>query len=536
MMPSAFEPFEPSHRELPQASRVGDVTADEPIEVSVYLKPRDGDLTASVPGADPREALRSRRQALHQDDVRRVTEFAHTFGLTVSSFEPARRLIKLAGTAANHQAAFRTQLSYFHDGHHRFRGRSGVLHLPADLLPIVEAVLGLDTRPIAKPRVVRLRRALTASGYLPNQVAALYDFPRTVSGTGQCIALVELGGGFNASDTDAAFKAMGLKPPTVIAVPVDGGANTPSPDDGADDEVALDIQVAGGGAPGARIAVYFTPNTDAGFVDAVTAATQDTTNKPSVMSISWGSAESNWTAQALQTMTSALQDAATMQVSVFVAAGDNLATDGVTDGKAHVDFPASSPWAIGCGGTHLTVTGQSISLETVWNDGTSGTGGGISDAYPVPGFQQSAKIPVSVNGGHIGRGVPDVAGNAAPATGYTIVVSGTKGVVGGTSAVAPLWAGLTALINQAASTPVGFFLPFLYSHPTLLRPITQGNNRPTGSKIGYSAGSGWSACTGLGVPDGQALFAALTTSATEMSQDLQPGTPAAAVKAATGAS
>jgi kumamolisin len=303
---------------------------------------------------------------------------------------------------------------------------------------------------------------------------------------------------------------MGLSPPTVVAISVDGGKNAPSPDDGADGEVALDIQVAGGVAPQARIAVYFAPNTDAGFVDAITQAIHDTTHKPSVISISWGSAESNWTAQSTQSMNTALQDAANVNVSVFVASGDNLATDGVNDGKAHVDFPAASPWAIGCGGTAITVSGNAITSETVWNDGGSGGGGGISDLFPVPAFQANASLPPSVNGGGSGRGVPDVAGDAAPATGYEVVVSGKKQVVGGTSAVAPLWAGLTALINESAATPVGFFLPFLYANATLLRQITAGDNIPSGSEIGYNAGPGWNACTGLGVPNGESLFVALT--------------------------
>ena len=213
---------------------------------------------------------------------------------------------------------------------------------------------------------------------------------------------------------------MGLTPPTVVAVSVDGGKNTPSPDDGADGEVALDIQVAGGAAPGARIAVYFAPNSDAGFVDAITSAVHDSTNEPSVVSISWGSAESNWTQQAIQSMNSAMQDASTVHVSVFCASGDNLATDGVNDGKAHVDFPASSPWAIGCGGTSISVNGSSITSETVWNDGDSGGGGGISDLFPVPTFQANANLPPSVNDGQTRRGVPDVAADAAPGTGYQI--------------------------------------------------------------------------------------------------------------------
>ncbi|MBV8803476.1 MAG: S53 family peptidase, partial [Sinobacteraceae bacterium] len=266
--------------------------------------------------------------------------------------------------------------------------------------------------------------------------------------------------------------------------------------------------------PGARIAVYFAPNTDAGFVDAITSAVQDTTNKPSVISISWGGPESNWTAQAIQSMNSALQDAVTLNVSVFVASGDNLATDGVTDGKAHVDFPASSAAAIGCGGTSIATSGNTITGESVWNDGSSGSGGGISDQFPVPAFQENANLPPSVNDGQKRRGVPDVAGDADPSTGYQVVFNGQSQVVGGTSAVAPLWAGLTALINEGASKPVGFFLPFLYANSTLLRQITQGNNIASGSTIGYSAGPGWNACTGLGVPNGESLFVALTTRST----------------------
>ena len=216
----------------------------------------------------------------------------------------------------------------------------------------------------------------------------------------------------------------------------------------------------------------------------------------------------------MQTMNSALQDASTVDISVFSASGDNLSTDGVTDGRAHVDFPASSPWIIGCGGTSIAVGNNTITTETVWNDGDSGGGGGISDLFAVPAFQENAGLPPSVNDGQKRRGVPDVAGNAAPSTGYRVVVNGQSQVFGGTSAVAPLWAGLAALINEGAATPVGFFLPFLYANPTLLRQITRGDNIPSGSTIGYSAGPGWNACTGLGVPNGESLFVALTNQPT----------------------
>jgi kumamolisin len=500
---------------LPESSRVapagatsiGDVGADETIEVSIYLKPREAGTPAPI-GSDHTElkaALGSRRAEQHRDDIRLIKEFAAENDLTVTAIEPARRLVRLCGPAAKMQAAFRTRLQHYHDGTNRFRGRTGALSLPEDVRDVVESVLGLDTRPVAKPRIVTHAGPAAAAGYLPNEVGRLYSFPSNANGAGECIGIIELGGGFLKSDITAAFKAMGLAAPTVVAVSVDGATNKPLSDLNADGEVALDIQVAGGNAPGATIAVYFAPNTDAGFADAISAATNDIVHNPSVISISWGGPEADWTAQALASMNSVLQDAATAGLSVFAASGDSLATDGVSDGHAHVDFPASSPWAIGCGGTAITTSNNAITSEVVWNDGSSGTGGGISDLFAVPSFQNATPLPPSVNGGRHGRGVPDVAADAAPSSGYRIVVLGFGTVVGGTSAVAPLWSGLIALVNQQRGRASGFFMPYLYTHTNLLREITQGNNRPTGSSIGYHAGTPWNACTGLGVPNGAAL-------------------------------
>jgi kumamolisin len=507
MVSTSYVEFKPSHREAPKGTSHAATPAGEEIEVSVYLKPR-----ASHTGVS-REAMATHRAAEHKGDIELVTDFAKHAGLEVVAVEPARRLIRLAGTAEKMQEAFKTSLIEYSQGGDAFRGRSGALSLPADVAEIVESVLGLDTRPAAQPRLQKSRAAAAAdTSYLPNQVAKFYKYPTNVTGKGECIAIIELGGGFNKADNATAFKAMGLAEPTIVAVPVDGGKNKPKPANDADGEVALDIQVAGGCAPGAKLAVYFTPNTDKGFVDAITAAATDATNKPSVMSISWGGPESTWSAQGLASMTSALQDAANLGLSVFVASGDNLATDGVAGTTAHVDFPASSPWAIGCGGTNIKVSGGAISAETVWNNGNSGTGGGISDVYPVPAFQQNAGLPKNVSTGKSGRGVPDVAGDGDPDTGYVVVVNGKQEIVGGTSAVAPLWAGLAALINEAAGKPIGFFLPKLYAAKNVTNDVTTGNNKPTGSTVGYNAGPGWDACSGLGSPNGEALLTLFTAS------------------------
>ncbi len=506
-----------SEHTAPSGARlVGPAPRDQQVEVSIYLKPRDAHqttetaLTGSV--QERREHLARHRRTAHRDDIQRIEKFATGHGLTVLEADPARRLVRVGGTAEKMEAAFGTSLSTYERSGHTFRGRTGSVMLPRHLHGIIESVLGLDERPVAHARIVRPRVA-QPQGILPNQIAPLYDFPTGVDGSGVTIALIELGGGFREKDIQQAFQAMRLTPPKVIAVLVDGATNDQSGSD-ADGEVALDIQVAGGVAPGAEIAVYFTPNTNAGFADAISQAAHDTTNKPSVISISWGGPESTWDGQSVTTMNSVLQEAAALGISVYVASGDSLATDGVSDGKAHVDFPASSPSAIGCGGTHITEKGSTISKEVVWNDGDSGTGGGISDLFDVPAFQSGVTLPPSVNAGREGRGVPDVGGDAAPASGYSIVVDGQTEVVGGTSGVAPLWAGLTALINQKASSPVGFLPTWLYANiganPALTVQITSGNNKPTGSDIGYNGGAGWNACTGLGRPNGQALFDALT--------------------------
>ena len=216
--------------------------------------------------------------------------------------------------------------------------------------------------------------------------------------------------------------------------------------------------MAAGIAPKAKIAVYFAPNTDKGFLDAITMAIHDKTNKPSVISISWGGPEDTWTTQSLSSYDQAFQAAAALGVTIFCAAGDAGSGDGETDGKAHVDFPASSPNVAGCGGTKLIAAGNAISSEQVWNEGTSSaTGGGVSDFFPRPAYQSAAGVPPSANKNHTkGRGVPDLAGDADPATGYVVRVDGQELVFGGTSAVAPLWAGLTALLNQKLGQRVGF--------------------------------------------------------------------------------
>jgi kumamolisin len=204
----------------------------------------------------------------------------------------------------------------------------------------------------------------------------------------------------------------------------------------------------------------------------------------------------------------AFQAAASIGVTVCIASGDNGSSDGVNDGQNHVDFPASDPFVLGCGGTSLQASNDQIVSETVWNDGSNGgaTGGGVSDVFTLPTWQSGFGVPLpSVQAG--GRGVPDVSGDADPNTGYNIRVDGENAVFGGTSAVAPLWAGLVARINQKIGKPTGFLNPLIYVQAVEtsgFHDVTEGNNGA------FSATQGWDPCTGLGSPDGAQLLAALT--------------------------
>jgi kumamolisin len=498
-------PIPGSERLGPVHERVGACDPTEVATVTVYIRGPGGEPAA---GRLSREEYASAHGAA-PGDVDAVRSFAGAHGLSVGAVDLVRHSVQLTGSLDSLSAAFGTTLTMYRgaDGVD-YRGRRGGLSLPSELGGVVTGVFGLDSRPQARAQF--RPRASARSQYTPPQVAAAYTFPTGLTGSGECIALIELGGGFRPADLSAYFSQLGVSEPTVVAVPVDGGSNSPGTPDGPDGEVMLDVEVAGSVAPGATIAVYFAPNTDQGFIDAVASAVHDTNHRPSVVSISWGSAESTWTAQAMNQMEQAFTAAAAMGVTVTVAAGDNGSSDGATDGLQHADFPASAPHALGCGGTRLEITGGAIASESVWNDGPGqgAGGGGISDVFPVPAYQHAASIPPSANpGGRVGRGVPDICGDADPDTGYTVRVDGQTIPIGGTSAVAPLWAGLVALLNQGLGRPVGFLQPFLYSSAgsAALHDVVRGSNGV------YRAGPGWDACTGLGSPNGAALLKALSS-------------------------
>jgi kumamolisin len=488
---------------------------DAQVDATLILRRRaevpDGALEARMPaeefsatyGADPA-------------DLDLVTSTITRLGAHVIESDPATRRVRISGAADVLGRIFGTTLAQATspDAHGRpvaHRHRTGELSVPAELDGIVTAVLGLDNRPQAKARFLIAASAAVSRSYTPLELGGIYNFPANTDGAGQTIAIIELGGGFAQSDLDAYFGSLGITGPRVTAVGVDGGSNLPGQDpNGADGEVLLDIEVAGALAPAAHLVVYFAPNTDAGFLDAVSQAAHATPT-PAAISISWGQSEDAWTPQALTAFDQALVDAAALGVTVTAAAGDDGSSDRVADGKTHADFPASSPHALACGGTSLEADAATgvVTSETVWNNGPGkgATGGGVSAVFGLPSWQAAVGVPTP--SGRSGRGVPDVAAVADPTTGYRVRVDGTELVIGGTSAVAPLWAALLARLAQAKNSPLGLAQPKLYNAVSRSRTPAGFRDITIGTNGAYSAGPGWDPCTGLGVPDGANLLTAL---------------------------
>lgn len=499
-----------------------------PITVSVIVRRKS---PINLQALDGQRLTPAQFRAQHGADpaaVKLVQQFAQEFGLTAAMASPQLRNLQLTGSQAAMERAFGVKLAHHKVGDTTYRVRQGVVCIPSELVGAIEAVLGLDNRPQAKPHFLIRQPQPAASAkaaqpgsqpggsivahavdvsYTPVEVAQLYGLPANASAAGQTIGIIELGGGYRTADLTAYFQTLGRPAPRVTAISVDKGKNKPTTANSADGEVMLDIEVAAAVAPGANIAVYFAPNTDQGFIDAVATAVHDTTNKPSVISISWGSAEANWTQQAITALDDACQSAVALGVTITVASGDAGSTDGGTGNN--VDFPASSPHVLACGGTKLLGSSGSITSEVVWNElpNEGATGGGVSNLFSLPSWQSNSNVPAPSNTSG-GRGVPDVAGDADPSTGYTIRVDGQTAVIGGTSAVSPLWAGLIAVANAQNKSTAGFLNPLIYAANAKpgFRDITEGNNGA------FSAGPGWDPCTGLGSPNLPTLFPLLTGS------------------------
>ena len=535
LIPSGHRALEASERTARAgAKRTGPADPNEILTVSVRVRRRADapplpDLAnlAATPRGE-RQYLSREDFAAHygaaQADLDKITQFASANGLEVVESSIPRRTVFLKGTVAQFSKAFAVDLGIYETPKEKYRGREGAVHAPTEIADIIEGVFGLDNRKMAAPQFKRNAPVLATVPLTPPQVAQLYGFPTSPNASGQAIGILEFGGGYKLSDVQLFYNSVSVPVPSITAVSVDGQPNAPG-SDGYTVETLLDIDVAGSAAPGAKLVVYFAPWSEQGWVDVVTKAIYDTVNKPSVISISYGWPEKEtisgltWSLAAIKAVNATFQEAAALGVTVFVAAGDHGSDCEMGDGKAHVLYPGSDPYVTSCGGTSISnVSGLSFTEHT-WNDGddTWITGGGISDIFyppnfPLPIWQNWANVPGSANDGHKARGIPDIAGNADGASGYELFLDGANiGAVGGTSATAPLYAGLAALMNAGLGEPVGYLNPNLYALPYayVYRDINDGISNARGGAPGYKSGPGWDACTGLGSVNGTALENAL---------------------------
>jgi kumamolisin len=486
--------------------------SSRPVEERSYLS---RDEIARTYGADPA-------------DLQKVEEYASKHNLVVVHRSAAERSLVVKGALGDLLNAFPAQVQMFHHSTGTYRSHLGEIAIPEELNGIITGVLGYDTRP--KHRAPHRSKMLASNagpggdnGVASTDFARRYNFPqqsggKTLDGSGQTIAIIELGGGYRVSDLSVYFEEIGVHEPAVSFVSVDHAGNSPSAPDSDDGEVMLDIEVAGAVAPAAKIVVYFAPNSgNKGFIDAISAAVHDTERNPQVISISWGGPEDFVDKQSLNAFHEIFVVAANAGITICVASGDHGTADLDAqhwDGKIHVDHPSSDPLVSACGGTQIDANGQDV----VWNDGTPfdvnsadgggwASSGGISQVFPVPPYQQNANLPVSIVTGKPGRGVPDI---AMSATNYFVRVDSSEGASGGTSAVAPLMSALVVLLNQAIGKSAGFLNPTLYANAArAVHDVTQGTNAITNTVQGYNAVPGWDACTGLGTPDGAAILALL---------------------------
>ncbi len=563
-IPSGQRRLENSLRPKARAARVkGPADPSEAVQV-IFVVRRRSDAPAlrsqsywmsTPPG---RRSFLSRPDFARQygaapEELDKVAKFAQDQGLTVTKCSVARRCVIASGPLDIMARVFSVEFNTYESTTEIYRGFNGYAHLPADIADIVEGVLGLDNRRLGRHAMGG--GPIGAQPVTPIEVAKFYDFPLPTGSsnswrdaTGQTIGILEFNGGYDVNDMKAYWSSLSISPQANIIsvppnVPLLGTSQLPFE---GDQEVALDVEIAGAIAAGAKIVIYFgqgflmpgsSAANEAGWYTLLSTAIHDSVNNPTVLSISYGAAESAWGPNTITMMTPLFSDAAQLGMTVFACSGDAGAS-GFQDGDSafmtgqHVLYPASDPWVTGCGGTVLV--GPPLSQQT-WNDESGATGGGVSVI-----FTNSADYPwqsnVNINGQPLaGRGVPDVAGNASNFSGYDIIIYGMRSSAlnsshphfiatpSGTSAVAPLYAGLIALINAnllpnsiTTATSVGYLNPLLYTmggneqslaeSNAPFQDIADGGDNGYNGAPGYQSVAGWDACTGWGSIDGTALL------------------------------
>jgi kumamolisin len=522
----------------PQAVKVRDVDPEEIIDVTIGLKGPKMPSAEGFVGQTITPAELAERYGAKKSDADAVAKSLKRFGLKVDSVSLGTRSMRVSGTIAAMEAAFKPGLKIMRSATQgEYRGRTGALQIPAELKGIVTGVFGLDERRMARRKSKKLTRASSASGLSPlspSELEQRYNFPAG-DGAGQSIAIAEFGGGYFADDVATYCSKFQRPLPSIHAVSVDAPAFTLQqilalPADqrkeelGASVEVMMDVEIIAGLCPHADISVYFSTFDQQGWIDLLNVVIA---SPPVALSISWGLAEDDpsWSANAVTAINDSLNALRLLGVTACISSGDDGSGDQIDDGQAHVDFPSCSPFVLSVGGTMLKRSGAAVN-EVTWferpgrrtRNGGGATGGGVSAKFARPNWQ-NVRV-ASLNAGSIdGRVMPDVAALAGAPL-YDLIFVGKPQPNGGTSASAPLWAALIARINAAlpASKRQRFLTPLLYQDSgsgqprgqSTSRDITSGNNASSPSPgVGYSAGPGFDAVSGWGVPDGVKLLNSL---------------------------
>jgi hypothetical protein len=498
-----------------------------------------------------------------QEELDAVLDYLTGKGLRKLDAHAGRRRIVVEGTAAEMDAAFAVTLNRYRVpesslGRRRYKGKArpfaehisvgeqvhrgfeGSVCLPAKLVGIVTAVIGLDNRRLGVPAGNGTGDPTGAQYLDPLTIARRYKFPMN-SAAGQTIGIFEsAGAAYLHSDITDFINNLPEPPaqPQLFDISLNSSNNpalVTNPPSGAVFECTIDVAIAAAAASGANINVYFTDGSEAGWEDffqrAIFPPPGD--HPPSVLTASWVPFLSD-DAGSIGLLSNPgspvsifhgyLRSAAHRGITVFMALGDWGSNNLKGGTKCHVSYPNCDPFVTSCGGTILGEANAAPPPafdEWAWSDANVGsqfdlapydaTGGGVSDTFSRPPFQADAGVlPISRNDDNVRRGIPDVAGMVAM-TGFFIAGSGGwEGV--GTSAVSPLYAGLVATINAFLGRNIGFLNPTLYRHgPQICNDVTVGNNDSglTPDAPFYTADIGWDACTGWGSLDGMRLLAAL---------------------------
>ncbi len=489
-------PIPQTHRTVwPGATQVADLSAAD-AWVTAWLRPRRGgeldvrhaiELSATLPAerayAD-RAALEA-QTAADPDDLELLRRYCGRYDIEVVSSH--WRAAALTGSMHQLVKAFGATAGIYElEDKRRFRHRSKSLHAPPEIATILQGVFGIHQWPRSHA-IGRMQPHVVPPS--AKDIVARYAFPDG-DGSTQAIAIVQLRGEFRNDDFAACMKSQGVVAKKPIVRRIDDAELHHGIETAKDLESAIDTQIVGALAPGAQIVIYAAPDDERGVLDAIRHSLFDYKNNPSIISISFGFPEYLWTPAALTILNDLFAFAALAGVSVFCASGDGGA-ELDREGRAHVLAPASSPFAHACGGTQI---GKDDS-ESVWPQ----SGGGFSALFDVPPWQGAAAAVARAYKATPGRGVPDVAAQATP--GYRVYFNGKAFAMGGTSAVAPMWAALASRLAQRIGHSLGFFSPLLYNANAkrAFREATSGGNDR------YKGAPGWNPCVGLGAPIGTAL-------------------------------